>query len=504
MDITNKSTEFLLKEYRTYKAEMKRAQEVVSLFNWDLRSRAPKASTKQKLEIIGHFSQERFKISTSEEYGNVLKALKQPEHYNELDLPMQITIDRELESYERFCRVPADFYRNMVVTRGQCEKAWEQAKAENNWELFAPWLEKNLAITEQYARYIQPNQDPYDTLLANSQEGMTCDVIEKLFQETKDGLLPILKKIQEKPVPATPVIDSLTASSETIQKVQEYLLKYIGFDFDRGAVGESVHALTSTIDRNDVRITNKYTGRNPVDIMLSAIHEGGHGLYGQNVDPKYYDTAIESLHFADIHESQSRFMENTLGRNMAFWEPIKKDIDAIWPEFAAVSLEELNNYVNKVQVTQIRTAADELTYCLHIILRFELEKMIFRDHVSVEELRSLWNEKTQELLGILPEDDAHGILQDLHWSSVYFGYFPSYLLGSIYDGMLLEAAEKDLGDITELLRKGECRKITAWLKDKVQSHGSMYNAPEMIRRVCGKEISAAPMLRYFENKHLKG
>lgn len=493
----------LLNQYSSTRAELKRIGEVISLFNWDLRARAPKASLGQKLEIIRYYSAQQFAIRTSEKYGELLEKLSEKENLEQLSEAMQATVKKDLREYRRFKRVPADFYSQMVVTRGKCEKVWEQAKKDNDWASFEPWLEKNLAVTKEYASYMEPEQDPYDTLLAQTQEGMSCDTIDALFTDVKNGLLPILKEIQDtKPAYKESNADRLNASSETIQQVQHLLLEYVGFDFSRGAVGESAHALTSTIDRNDVRITNGYSGRNPIDIMFSAIHEGGHGLYGQNTAKEYYDTAWERLSYADIHESQSRFLENTLGRNIHFWMPIKEKIEVIYPDFASVSLEDLDKYVNRVQLSEVRTAADELTYCLHIILRFELEKMMFRENTAAKDLRDLWNEKTKEMFGFYPSSDSRGILQDLHWSSVYFGYFPSYLLGSIYDGHFLQAAERDLGDIDDLLENGQISRITEWMKQNIHACGSRYNAPELIQKVCGREISADPMLAYFRKKHL--
>ena len=237
--------------------------------------------------------------------------------------------------------------------------------------------------------------------------------------------------------------------------------------------------------------------------MFSAIHEGGHAIFEQNVDKDFWHTAAAQINMMGLHESQSRFYENILGRNPHFWTPIYEKMSELLPEFKTIPFDTFVKAINDVHPSMIRTEADEVTYGLHIILRYEIEKAIFRDNVKTDDLPALWNQKMQELLGITPANDAEGILQDMHWSDGSFGYFPSYLLGSIYDGMYLEAIQKDLGDLDTVLENGRILDITHWLKEKIHRFGSMYNSKEVIERVCGKEISAQPLLRYFEEKYSK-
>ena len=253
----------------------------------------------------------------------------------------------------------------------------------------------------------------------------------------------------------------------------------------------------------DVRITNHYHVNEPLFAIFSAIHEGGHAIFEQNVAPKYADTVAENINYMGLHESQSRFYENILGRNINFWKPIWPKVLEIVPEFKQVTLEEFVREINHIANTYIRTEADELTYCLHVILRYEIERAIFIDGAKVEELPKMWNEKMEELLHITPRDDAEGILQDMHWSDGSFGYFPSYLLGSIYDGMFLEAIERELGSVDEILASGEIKKITKWLNENIHQYGSTRISSEVLEKVCGTELSAKPLIKYFKEKYSK-
>ena len=220
-------------------------------------------------------------------------------------------------------------------------------------------------------------------------------------------------------------------------------------------------------------------------------------MTGEDVD----GTVAGSCCYMGIHESQSRFYENILGRNKNFWLPIYEKLGALLPQFQAISLEEFYQEINHVRNSFIRVDADEVTYCLHIIIRYEMEKAIFRDHVSVDELPDLWNAKMQEYLQITPQNDAQGILQDTHWSGGSFGYFPSYLLGSIYDGMFLDKIEEELGSIDDILKDGRIKEITKWLGEKIHQYGSTRTPKEVIKAVCGKEVSAEPLIRYFTEKY---
>lgn len=489
-----------LETFKEHLAKIRQYDQAAALFSWDLQTLTPPKGMEGKMEAIGFFSTESFKLSTSDEYGAMLKELSRPEHFEQLDTGMQATVKRYLRDYRRFKRVPQDFYTEMVTASARSEKAWEAAKEANDFSLFAPHLDKMITMTKQYVSYMEPDKDPYEVLLDTYEEGMDSATIEGLFGELKEGLRPLLAKIN---AAQKPDLSALNGSYDinAQKEVQKMLLSYIGFDFEAGAVAESAHPFTMGLNPNDVRVTNHYYEDAPISAMFSAIHEGGHAIFEQNIDPAYDGTAVAQVNMMGLHESQSRFYENILGRNKNFWIPVYDRLGELLPQFKAIPLDVFCRAINDVHPSFIRTEADEVTYCLHIILRFEMEKAIFKDHVPTVQLPALWNDKMEELLGIRPASDAEGILQDMHWSDGSFGYFPSYLLGSVYDGMFLEQIEKELGSLDALLAEGRIKEITAWLNEKIHRHGSLYNSRQVIQRVCGCEISAKPLLDYFNRKY---
>lgn len=490
----------LLEKFQAHLNICRQYEQVLSLLYWDLQTICPKNGVDGKVNAISYFSGEIFRLSTSKEYGEMLEALSRPEVFDTLDEAMQVTVKRYTKNYRRFCRIPEDFYTEFAAVRARSEKAWEEAKTKKDFAVFAPHLEKVIEMTIQSLQYEEPDKDPYEVLLEDHEAGMDSASIDKLFEELKEGLVPLLGQITAAPRPDT----SALAGRYDIQaqkQVERLLLEYIGFDFESGTTGETEHPFTTGIGPNDIRVTNHFSEEDPINAMFSAIHEGGHGIFEQNVAPELLNTAAGEINLMGLHESQSRFFENILGRRKSFWVPIYDKIGAYLPQFKEIDLDTFYAAINDVHASMIRTDADEVTYCLHIILRYEMERAIFYDKVPVDKLPTLWNDKMEALLGIRPSNDAEGILQDTHWAGGMFGYFPSYLLGSIYDGMLLQQLQKDLGDIDALLARGEILQITRWLNKNIHRNGSLYTSREVLGRLCGCEISAKPLLDYFTKKY---
>lgn len=492
----------VLQQFKDYLNKMKQYEQVTSLLYWDMQTKCPPKGIDNKVEALSFFSTESFRLSTAPEYGKMLEVLSAPEVFQTLEPAMQVTVKRYYRDYQRFCRIPEDFYTEYVETTARSENAWQAAKRAKDFSLFAPHLEKVISMVKQYVAYEEPGKEPYEVLLDKYEEGMDTAAIDRIFGELKEGLLPLLHKINAAPKPDLSVLDGCY-DVEAQKKVERMLLSYMGFDLAAGTTGETEHPFTMGLGFGDTRVTNHFREDMPLSSIFSAIHEGGHALYEQHVPKEYYGTALSELNQMGLHESQSRFYENILGRKISFWKPIYDKLGELLPKFREIPLDTFYLAINDVHPSMIRVEADEVTYCLHIILRYEMERAIFFDNVPVEELPALWNQKMEELLGICPADDAEGILQDTHWSGAMFGYFPSYLLGSIYDGMFLEQIEKELGNLDEILEKGEILKITDWLKENIHKHGSLYTSKEVIERLCGCPVSAKPLLRYFTEKYHK-
>ncbi len=490
----------LFEEFQDYLNKMNQYEHVITLLYWDMKTVTPKLGQAGHVDALTHFSSEQFAMSTSERLGEMLAGLAEPAEFEELTDTWQYIVKYMKKDYDRNKRIPADLYNTFVQTQAQAGIVWEEAKDKSDFSLFAPHLQKIIELTREMTGYTDPGKEVYDALLDQYEEDMDSATIDALFEDLKRELIPLVKAILGKQKPENPAFSGYFDPNGQ-KKVQDMLLDYIGFRKDAGSVGETEHPFTLNFSSKDVRVTNHYYEHDPLSSIFSAIHEGGHGIFEQNVNPEYDNTTAGSCRYMGLHESQSRFYENILGRNKNFWIPIYDKLGELLPPFQEIPLEDFYREINHVKNSFIRVNADEVTYCFHIILRYEMEKAIFREQVPVDELPALWNRKMQEYLQITPSNSAEGILQDMHWSDGSFGYFPSYLLGSIYDGMLLDALQEELGDADELLRNGKIGEITKWLNQKIHWYGSTRKPKEVIAAVCGKEVSAEPLIRYFKAKY---
>lgn len=490
----------LLEEFQEYLKKMNQYEHVLTLLYWDMKTCTPKLGQEGHVEALTHFSTEVFAMSTSEQMGEMLTELTKPAEYDALTDTWKFIVTRMKRDFDRNKRIPADLYKTYVQTQAEAGNIWVDAKEKSDFSLFAPYLQKMIDLTVEMAGYTDPGVEVYDALLNQYEEGMDSATIDGLFEALKKDLIPFVKEILAKQKPENPAFKGYF-DPDGQRKVQDLLLDYIGFRRDAGRVGETEHPFTLNFSSRDVRLTNHYYENDPLSSIFSAVHEGGHAIFEQNINPEYDNTVAGSCDYMGLHESQSRFYENILGRNKNFWLPIYDKLGELLPSFKEIPLEAFYQEINHVQNSFIRVNADEVTYCFHIILRYEMEKAIFRDHVPVDDLPALWNQKMQDYLQITPADDAQGILQDMHWSDGGFGYFPSYLLGSIYDGMLLDTLQEELGNVDELLKNGKIKDITAWLNQKIHWYGNTRKPQDAIRAVCGKEISAEPLIRYFKEKY---
>lgn len=494
-------SETLIK-FQEYLKKMDYYRRAITLLDWDLYTQTPKLGYEGMADALSYFSTEYFVLSTAQELEDLLNTLAKPEEFEQLNDIMKYTVRTMKQDMEKEKRVPKEFFTAMVSAQSASRQAWQEAKRASDFSIFAPHLEKMIEMTARKAAYTDPGKEIYDVLLDQYEEGMDSATIDRIFAELKEGLLPLVSKILAAPQPDSGKFHAYFDCSAQ-KKVQDLLLEYIGFSHDAGVTGESEHPFTMGFSGKDVRVTNHYHENDAISAMFSAIHEGGHAIFEQNVNPDCDGTPAQDCCYMGIHESQSRFYENILGRNKNFWVPIYPKIQELLPAFQNITLDEFYKEINHVQNSFIRTEADEVTYCLHIIIRYEIEQAIFRDHVPVSDLPALWDQKMQEYLQITPANDAEGILQDMHWSDGSFGYFPSYLLGNIYDGMFLNALEEDLGSVDTLLANGKILTITRWLNEKIHQYGSLRLPKEVIEKVCRKELSAAPLLDYFTKKYTK-
>lgn len=486
-----------MNNFLEYQKEIANIQYTINLLLWELKINAPKDSQKDLIDLISYHERKVFELQTNEHYGKLLKNAIESSEFQILSDAEKRYIQNILKHYEKNKNVPANFYEEYSKMKTTANVIWKKAKNENNYKLFEPYLSKLIELTKQYYKYIYPNTDNlYDAMLNEYENGVRSELIDKLFSELKDGIINLMP---------TDDVDNKEVNFEfTDQQLIDcanYLLDYIGFDLNKGALGIYPHGYTEKMNKNDIRIAFRHTN-DPIDFVSTIIHEGGHGIFEQNIYPnlsKYENTTIDNLYA--LHESQSRFYENILGRNKNFWIPIYDDIKKILN--LNYSLDEFVSLLNTIKCTPIRISSDELTYCMHIILRYEIERDIFNGKIKVSEIPELWNKKTKEYLNIEIKNENEGLMQDVHWSEGCFGYFPSYLMGSIYDGMFLEIIENQLGSIDELLKNGKIKEITKYLIDNIYIYGGAYTSLEIIKKLCNKEISSKPLINYFNNKYSK-
>lgn len=482
-----------LEKLKKYQRDIYDLEHIINVLEWDLRVSTPKDETEEVIKLINKLESKFFILESSKEYGSILDELINSSEFINLSIEEQRYINKLLDNYKKRINVPHDFYVSYTEFILKSTSAWEKARELNDYQMFAPYLEKMISYTKKYYSYIGNKDNLYDLMLDSYEAGLTSEVVDKLFTELKEKILQIMPSKKE-----NDCYIKINASKDDIFECAKFLLDYIGFDLNKGVLGNYPHGFTEKVGNKDIRIAFKDTD-NALDFVSTIIHEGGHGILEQNVSDKL--SSFECLSCDGInalHESQSRFYENMLGRNKNFWVPIYGKVkqllklDATLDEF----VEGLNNPV----LSLIRTEADELTYCMHIILRYEIERDLFSDKITVFDIPKVWNDKMREYLGISPSQDFEGAMQDVHWAEGDFGYFPSYLVGSIYDGVLLEHIEKKLGSVDEILRNGEIKKITKYLVDNIYVNGSAFTGQEVLEKL-GLSVSIDPLVKYFYNKY---
>lgn len=462
-----------------------------SILRWEMDTIAPTKSFEYLINISTKIDLESFKLSTSDELIKLINKIDL-NGLNELDKTYILYLK---EDYEKFKRVPEEFFEEYTKLKSNSLNSWVKAKDENNYSIYKPYLIKIIDMTKQLYKYMYPNStNLYDSMLSTYEKGITTLLIDKLFTDLKEKIKPVINDL--KPIKINKINNKY--SNSDLIKISEFLLNYIGFDNTRGALGIYTHGYTIKMNNNDVRIA--FSNESDIfDHMSTIIHEGGHGIFEQNISDILKKYGCYDIDKVALHESQSRFYENILGRNKNFWIPIYEEIKKLLN--IDMDINEFMLHFNNAKPSLIRTKADELTYCMHIIIRYEIEKDIFNNNIDLDNLDKLWNQKYKEYLGIEVPNDKDGILQDMHWSDGSFGYFPTYLLGSIFDGMLLKKINNDLGDVNKLLKEGKIKEITKYLNKNIHMYGGTYNINEVSNRLFNKDLDVNDLVEYFKNKY---
>jgi carboxypeptidase Taq len=404
--------------------------------------------------------------------------------------------------YDRERKLPKELVEEIARTTSRSQEAWAKARKEKDFSQFAPWLEKVIGLKRQAAKHLgAPGQDPYDALLDEFETGATSVELTALFSTLEAALVPLVKKIVgAKKKPRVEILERHYPRAKQ-EEFGRLVASDMGFDFEAGRLDVSAHPFCSGLQPDDVRITTRYREDDLTGSLFGIMHEAGHGLYEQGFDRKYFGTALADACSTGIHESQSRLWENMVGRSRAFWKHYYPKLRQVFPEpLADVSEADFVFAVNDVRPSFIRTESDEVTYNLHVLLRFEVERDLLSGKLPVSGLPRFWNDKMEKLLGVRPADDAQGCLQDIHWAFGLFAYFPTYTLGNCYAAQFFAAARKEL-DLDAKLAKGELRPLREWLRKKVHERGGFFRPKDLVKDVTGAPPSSAAFVSYLEAKY---
>lgn len=492
----------MIKGFNELIKRIKYYNDAIAVLYWDLRTGAPKKGVPQRAEVIGMLSAEAFKLSTSNEMEEYLEYFEKPENNSGLSQIMKAAVKECRREFDKYKKIPEKMYKEYVILTSEAESVWEDAKRKSDFSLFRPYLEKIVDFNLEFIELWGYKGNRYNTLLDFYEPGMTVDKLDPMFRELRNRIVPLLQKIKDSGAGQP---DRRLRQYFDVSKQEEfclYILENMGYNFEAGRLDESEHPFTTGINPGDVRITTHYYPNDFCSAVLSSLHEGGHALYEQNISEELNGTPLCSGASMGIHESQSRFWENMIGRSRSFWRKHFSKLQEVFPEqLKDMTPDEFYRAINKVEPNLIRIEADEVTYNLHIMIRYEIEKALMNREIKVSELPGIWNEKMQEYLGITPDSDAKGVLQDVHWAGGSFGYFPSYTLGNIYSAQIYNTARKEIKDFDRLLENGELIRIKEWLAEKIHKYGKLLEPSELMKQATGEDINPKYLIEYLENKY---
>ena len=399
--------------------------------------------------------------------------------------------------------VPADFVGEFNKQGVLANEAWEKAKDQSDFSVFQSELEKMVDLNKRYANYLNPKIDPYDALMDFSEPGMSQEKFERLVAPVKEVIVPLIKKCSQSIHQPDKTILTRKVAVDAQKKLNFDILNVIGYDLERGRFDETVHPFT-TGAYDDVRITTKYFEENFLSAIMSTMHEAGHGEYEHYVGKNGKYQPVGMWCSDGVHECSSRFYENIIGRSLAFWKYYYTKFKELTGDiFTDVSLEDFVQVINKTEPSAIRVDADELTYDLHIILRYEIERDLMNGRIEVKDLPMIWNEKMKTLLGYEVKNDAEGVLQDIHWSYELMGYFPTYTLGNIYGAQIFNKLKDDIPDWEKEIEEGNLQKVLNWFRKNVHEKGNVLDSDDLVEKITGEKVSSKYLADYLSNKYTK-
>ena len=471
------------------------------LLSWDQQTYMPEGGSQARGQHLATLGKLAHSKATSDEVGTLLEGLK-AEYSNADEGSDEAALVRvAARDYDKAVRVPAEFVAEQAIVSTNAFEAWTQAKAKSDFSIFLPHLEKVLALVSKYISFFPPADHLYDTLLDDYEPGMKTAEVQSIFGALRPKQVELIQSIAARPQ----VNDKFLQRKYDEHKLWAFsadITRAFGYDWSRGRMDKAPHPFETSFSVNDVRITNRYEPDKPLATLFSAMHESGHAMYEQGVNPAYERTSLLRGASLGVHESQSRMWENLVGRSLPFWEYSYPKLKKVFPsQLDGVGLKNFYKAINKVEPSLIRVNADEATYNLHIMLRLELEIAMVEGRVDLKALPEIWKAKMRDYLGVEPPNDAQGVLQDIHWSYGSIGYFSTYALGNLISAQLWEKITKDVRELDEQFRKGKFEGLLDWLRENIHRHGRKYKPQELVLKATGSKISPEPYIRYLTAKY---
>lgn len=487
-----------LEFFEQYKQVCEAYRMTLSTLNFDAATVAPEEGIPQRNKLGAILAGEAFSYQTNPESLKRLESLlAQAEPGSLLEKELKLYF-RELEDVRV---LPKEVYIRQRRVTADGHNAWRQAKLANDFEPFQPALKEIIQAQKEALTYLDKNCADYDYLLDRFEQGTSMAMYDEFFGKIKETLLPLIQKIQREGKKIDPSPLYLEYDLAKQKEFVQHILDYMQMNPGQCGVAETEHPFTDFFSDKETRIAVHYYPQNPLSVIMSAVHEYGHGLYGLQIQPEYNGTAFKNAVGYAMHESQSRLLENHVGRSRAFWQANYPALQKLFPEqLGHVTLDQFVEMINASRPSLIRIEADELTYPIHILIRYELEKAIFNGSLDLDKLDQAWADKYEQYLGVRPAGPAQGILQDGHWGGGSFGYFPTYALGSAYAAQFFQAMEKQF-DVNQALASGDFQKISGWLKENIHQYGAEKTADEILRLATGEPFRPEYYISYLTKKY---
>jgi carboxypeptidase Taq len=482
--------------------DAKLLESVGAVVGWDQHTYMPPAGAGHRAEQMGFLAKLGHQMFTDPKVGELLGVVEASPLVANAEADEAVNVREIRRGYDRAVKMPPKLVEEIARVTSQAQNVWAEARKRSDFAAFAPWLAKIVALKRQEAQAVGYKESPYDALLDEYEPGMTAAEVTRVFAELRADLVPLVGAITASGKRPRPDILTREYAVDRQAVFGQAAAAAIGFDFRAGRLDITVHPFCSGIGPGDVRLTTRYNSRELNQGFFGILHEAGHGIYEQGLDPAHFGTPCGAAVSLGIHESQSRLWENQVGRSRPFWEHFFPRARQTFPgTLDDVSLDEFLFAINDVERSFIRVEADEATYNLHILLRFELEQALLQGELEAAGVPAAWNAKFQQFFELTPPDDAQGCLQDIHWSMGGLGYFPTYTLGNLNAAQLMDQARQDLGDLDADFRKGEFGRLKGWLNEKVHRPGQRFRPRDLIRRVTGRPLSHRPLIAYLRRKY---